>query len=874
VTLSDQHRQKLRSSALSEEQINALGWSSLHTGSLLIPYIKPDGSPELCHGGQPFTRERLSQKQIDEQRRKGNSKPGKYRSPKGEGCRIYHSALAIRQGNYGQRISNRFVPLRITEGEIKTEAAAVHDPERITIGLGGVSSWQDRYDNRPDSMPLVDFDEFHLERREVRLCFDSDLHKPQVASGLRKLAEFLQEKGARVLIEVLPNGLDGDRLGVDDLIHRHGAGAFLAIAAIARPPFTKKGEWEFRPEPANTCERNVYLAGMHGRCWRTSRAGNDRWHQWTGTHWIEVEGHDEILKVIEQFAQLQGWHNRESHTIRSLREAFRRTVEQGLEHAAPGLLPFRNGCLRLDDRRLIPHQPEHGNSWYLPYDYDPAADCDGIQALLQDRLGDAANVALLRAFARALVVGERLKCFLEITGPSNTGKSVLANLLVALVGHDNTAAGKLERLEDHGQRFETAKFCGKRLAIFSECQSYGGQLQTLKALTGGDPIAGEVKGGRHFEFTFHGGVVLVGNGPIRPSDPTGAVINRRRSLHVEKVVAAADERQLLDADGAKGWRGELVAELPGLVNWCLSMPEKEARQALARDVRSVCRAEADLRTLLDSDHLAEWADRCLVWDEAGHVRVGTPDSPEDKYAYASYAKHVHEQGTVTRPLSVKVFKQKLVDLLRDTLGLPLPPGDLRGGDYRQRGVGSVVPCLRWRTAADETGDAPGVVRQGFMARAEPTPPAADAERIGTDRERIGNGKTPVGNGWNGWNGSKGVGQIEENGQEENPYTGSESDLSVPPVPSVPQKGSQRSASVPHPPRSVPDPLHGPQSGPTATRPKPIKVDGQPGWGLPAGVMPRGDAPTVQVLVVDPKGVSRQVERRRIELDVRSSQEAA
>jgi phage/plasmid-associated DNA primase len=810
VTLSDQHRQKLRSSALSDGEINALGWSSLHTGSLLIPYLKPDGRPELCHDGQPFTRERLSQKQIDELKRKGNPKPGKYRSPKGEGCRVYHSALAIRQGNYEQRTSSRFVPLRITEGEIKTEAAAVHDPERITIGLGGVSSWQDRYDGRGDSMPLVEFDEIPLEGREVRLCFDSDLHKPQVASALRKLAEFLKEKGAHVLVEVLPNGLDVARLGVDDLIHRHGAEAFLAIASIARPHFDNKGDWNFKPEPINTHERNVYLAGMLGRCWRTSQAGNDRWHQWTGTHWIEVAGHDEILRAIERFAHLQGWHNRESHTVRSLREAFRRNLEQGLEHAAPGLLPFQNGCLRLADCRLIPHQPEHGNSWCLPYDYDPAAGCDGIQALLQDRLGDAANVSLFRAFARALVVGERLKCFLEITGPSNTGKSVLANLLVALVGHANTAAGKLERLEDHGQRFETAKFNGKRLAIFSECQGYGGQLQTLKALTGGDPIAGEVKGGRHFEFTFHGGVVLVGNGPVRASDTTGAVINRRRSLQVEKVVAAADERQLLDADGAKGWRGELVAELPGLVNWCLSMPEAEARQALARDVRSVCRAEAELRALLETDHLAEWADRCLVWDEAGHVRVGNANStPESEYAYVSYAKHVHEQGTVTRPLSKKVFKKKLVDLLRDTLGLPLPPGELKGGEYKQRSLGSVVPRLRWRTAADEAADAPGVVRQGFMARAEPTPPAADAERMGTDRERIGNGKNPVGNGWNGCNESEGVGPIEDCGQGEKPYWGSESDLSVPSVPSVPQKGSQGSASVPHPPRSVPDPLPGP-----------------------------------------------------------------
>ena len=866
MTLSDQHRQKLRASALSDEQIDALGWSSLHTGALLIPYLKPDGSPELCHDGKPFTRERLSQDQIDNLKRNGNTKPGKYRSPRGEGCRIYHSALAIQRGDYEQRLANPYVPLRITEGELKTESATAHDHSCITIGLGGVSSWRDRYDGGENSRPLIDFDEIPLQGREVRLCFDSDLDKPQVLAELRKLAEFQrQEKGAHVLIEVLPNGLDGDRLGVDDLIHRHGASVFLQIAAIARSPF-KRGDWCFRPEPADTRERNVYLSGMLGRCWRASKAGNDRWHQWCGARWVEVAGNDEIHKAIERFAERQGWSNREALTIRSLREAFRRTIEQGVDRPVDGLMPFRNGCLRLADRQLIPHAPEHGNSWCLPYDYNPAAGCDGIQALLQDRLGDAANVSLVRAFARALVMGDRLKCFLEITGPGNTGKSVLANLLQALVGHDNTAAGKLERLEDHSQRFETAKFMGKRLAIFNECQNYSGQLQTLKALTGGDVIPGEQKNGRLFEFTYRGGVVLVGNGPIRSSDPTGAVINRRRSLLVEKVVAAADERQLLDADGEGGWQGELVAELPGLLNWCLSMPEAEARQALARDVRSVARAEAELRTLLETDHLAEWADRRLVWDAGRFVRVGTDGDSATEFAYPSYARHVGEQGASAKPLSLKRFKQKLVDLLRDTLGLPLPPGDIRGGDYKQRGLGSVVPCLRFRTAADEAAEAPGVVRQGFMARAEPSP-------SGTDREWIGNGKTPIGNGCNGCNGSEQLRAVGENDQGENPYRGSESDLSVPSVPSVPYRASQRSASVTGGPRSVTDPLPGPQSAPPAAWYKPIKVDGQPGWGLP-GVMPKGEGPTVKVLVVDPRGDSRPIERSRIELDVSSSQEAA
>jgi len=236
--LNAEHTKKLRTSALSDAQIERLlGWRSLPNGRLEIPYLKPDGEPESCHDGKPFRRWRLSDQEIAELKRKGEEKPGKYRSPKGEGCRLYHSALAIAKGRYAERLAKKEVPLRITEGELKTEAAAVHDPDRITLGLGGVNSWVDRYDGGDESRPLVELEEIPFKGREVRLCFDSDFEKPSVKAALRKLAEWLAGQGAHVLIEVLPNRLDGMRLGIDDLILRHGSAVFREIAAIARCPF-------------------------------------------------------------------------------------------------------------------------------------------------------------------------------------------------------------------------------------------------------------------------------------------------------------------------------------------------------------------------------------------------------------------------------------------------------------------------------------------------------------------------------------------------------------------------------------------------------------------------------------------------------------
>lgn len=799
-----EHRDKLIQSALSDENIAALRWSTGTSDRLLITYLKPDGSPELRHDGKPFLRWRTSDQWRAQQQRNGQSKPPKYLSPKGQGCRLYHSHLAIQQGGYEERLKDRFTSLRITEGELKVEAAAVHDPQRVTIGLGGVNSWRDRYDGGEESRPLVDFEEIPLQGREVHLCFDSDLDKPQVVHALRGLAEFLVGQGSSVWVEVLPHGLDGERLGLDDLIYRHGPALLHRIAGIARDPFklTNGGvpQWRFSAEPTDTHQRNTYLSGMLGPLWRRSTDANDHWQRWNGRHWEEVTGDDDLTAAIENFAELQGWRNRELNTIRSLKAAFRRTITPVTEQASTGLIPFRNGALSLADMRLVPHDLAHGNTWCLPYSYDPDASCNSIEDLLADRLEAAESVALFRAFARSLLTCEHPKAFLEITGPGNTGKSVLANLLIALVGSGNAAACTLQRIEDRAQRFETLKLRGQRLAVFSECQDYSGQLQVLKAITGRDPIGAEIKGGRHLNFTFHGGVVLVANGPIRASDPSGAVINRRRSLRVTKVVPASAERTLIEPDEQGGWRGELVAQLPGFVNWALAMPADQARLALARDARSIARVEAELAALLETDLLAAWADERLAWEPGTCLRVGTASNDPGEFLYPAYVKFTDENSRMSRPLSCKVFKCKLVDLIRDTLGLPLPAGDISKDPYRIREVGSVVPYLRWRTADDENG----VIRHAFLARIQPAETPTDLTTPGTDAEQVRDGKTPAGNGWNGRNESERDSVMrEEHPAEFFLYRAMDSSESVPAVPSVPQKGSQGSASVSHTPFPVP-----------------------------------------------------------------------
>jgi hypothetical protein len=140
-------------------------------------------------------------------------------------------------------------------------------------------------------------------------------------------------------------------------------------------------------------------------------------------------------------------------------------------------------------------------------------------------------------------------------------------------------------------------------------------------------------------------------------------------------------------------------------------------------------------------------------------------------------------------------------------------------------------------------------------------PEPEPERMEEDPERQRNAKTPVGNGRNGCNGiNKVMGMEEEReleGVRETPNRERGGDLSVPSVPPSQGQGFIHAAPVPESvpeARSVPPPPSG----------TPITVDGRGGWLLP-GSLPKGEAPTVKVVCVDPAGNTRLIERKRIAL---------
>jgi P4 family phage/plasmid primase-like protien len=575
--VNEEHLKKLRESALTDEQIEALGWGTGINGRLQIPYLKPDGSPEQCHDGKPFIRERLTAAEIG-----ADPKGGKYKSPFGNGCRIYHSQLAIAAGNYDQRLADRFTTLRITEGELKTEAATVHDAKTVTIGLGGVTSWRDRYDGGEDSRPLVEFDEIQLDGREVRLCFDSDLHKPQVLAALKGLAELLKDKGARVLIEVLPHDLNGDRLGVDDLIYRHGAECFRRIAAIARTPFKTKRQdgkdvlvWAFNPEPLESHHKAVTAWAVFNDDYAIRPGfGLYRWRQ---THWSPVDGKgaEPMNAPLHQWMDLMGWEKRASTVFGSTRnEVAARLERSGWDPSH--LMAFSNGTL---DTKTDTFSPSHDHrdqlTFAFPFAYEPGAACSRWSQFLDETIEDTEMIQLLRAGLRwSLRPKDRDQPFehevaFDVHGKKGTGKGTLSEVLQAICGGRRGVG--LIKSASFSNPNSLFSLIGKRVAVDADASGRVTDPGVFNSVVSNEPV--EVKKLYADVNADRLGVVIWRFYNDQPGASGAGVEGMGRRLvtfRFAKPVARRD-RQL---------KATLIAEAAGIFQWAWSMGEQAMHSTL------------------------------------------------------------------------------------------------------------------------------------------------------------------------------------------------------------------------------------------------------------------------------------------------------
>ncbi|HTX55241.1 MAG TPA: phage/plasmid primase, P4 family [Candidatus Baltobacteraceae bacterium] len=334
--------------------------------------------------------------------------------------------------------------------------------------------------------------------------------------------------------------------------------------------------WPPPDAPRDVAKRVV---GGAKRAGRPQRYWNGLWFVWCGTHYrrMAVEDfRDELYELLAD-ATYRGatdelrWKPNPAK-LNGVIDAARGLVRLPDGIGATGwidghkelVIPCANGLLRVEDRTLLDHTPEHFNIMSLPYNFDAGAVCPRWMRFLDEVFGDdAETVALLQQWFGYVLSGRtELQKMLMWLGPKRGGKGTVAHLMKRLVGPDAYAGMTVEALR---RNFALQNLLDKSLVVFPDERQVGAPdgkrlVQFVLQATGEDDVQVE----RKYKTAWNGRLPMrlmyMGNEmPVLP-DSSGAVQNR--ILMIETVVSFAGREE-------RGLEGALVAELPGILNWAL-----------------------------------------------------------------------------------------------------------------------------------------------------------------------------------------------------------------------------------------------------------------------------------------------------------------
>jgi len=129
----------------------------------------------------------------------------------------------------------------ITEGELKAACACKYGYK--CIGLGGVWSFKS---TKEGWSLLPELKKINWRQRDVIICFDSDIvNNTDVSTAAAALIQELATLGANPGVAVIPEIIEGEKLGIDDLIYKYGEDAFKNVIANTNTDELAKKLWKF-----------------------------------------------------------------------------------------------------------------------------------------------------------------------------------------------------------------------------------------------------------------------------------------------------------------------------------------------------------------------------------------------------------------------------------------------------------------------------------------------------------------------------------------------------------------------------------------------------------------------------------------------------
>ncbi len=216
------HAKSLGLRLLAPEEVGQLHPSFRRQAAIRIPYFSPEGKPTSFY--------RLRYLGAAPGFAGSAEKPQRYAQEPNTLNEVYLPPLLKRP--WRDLLKDPKEPIIFTEGEFKSACGCAHGFP--VIGLGGVDVFRSKKREITDLLPVLS--EAEWNGREVFIVWDSDVAvKEGPIQAQRALAYRLMKRGALPRLIGLPGGLNGDKVGLDDYLVKHGAKALGSLLEQAQP---------------------------------------------------------------------------------------------------------------------------------------------------------------------------------------------------------------------------------------------------------------------------------------------------------------------------------------------------------------------------------------------------------------------------------------------------------------------------------------------------------------------------------------------------------------------------------------------------------------------------------------------------------------
>lgn len=299
----------------------------------------------------------------------------------------------------------------------------------------------------------------------------------------------------------------------------------------------------------------------------TDRTGTT--FEWNRASWGELS-----LQTLKQVALEADGFRRSSVTRRNeiieQIKARSHVADLAWGRVADHEIAFLNGVLDIKSGKLRDHRPEDYLERVLPWKWEAQARCPTWLRVLDDWFGDVGDEsgisaggereALQECFGYCCMSHAKYKAAPFLFGKSDTGKSLAANLMTHLVGHDRVCTLPLEKM---GDAEALAVIVGKALNLVTEIDSHAlvadGGFKTLISME--EPIEINAKYKPRFTYWPTAKHVFLSNNLPRVTDRSEGVIGRFIIIPFTRVFAASEQDDTL--------KDTLRTEMPGIIAWAV-----------------------------------------------------------------------------------------------------------------------------------------------------------------------------------------------------------------------------------------------------------------------------------------------------------------